>query len=143
MKKTAKRMLRLSDMPKDTASLVARFMPRAIHDQIGFDNTCEIADAFAGFEGQITQDQDDYFDLLCTLIEHWEDEQEKELPTVSGLQSLKHLMAEHKMSGADLSRVLGASRMLGPMILRGEREITAEHARTLGKHFGIGPGVFI
>ena len=29
------------------------------------------------------------------------------------------------------------------MILRGEREITAEHARVLGKHFALSPGTFI
>jgi antitoxin component HigA of HigAB toxin-antitoxin module len=33
--------------------------------------------------------------------------------------------------------------MLGPMILRGERSITAEHARKLGKRFGLPAGVFI
>ena len=47
------------------------------------------------------------------------------------------------MSATDLSRLLGASRQLGPMILRGERRITAEHARTLGSHFGLSAGAFI
>jgi antitoxin component HigA of HigAB toxin-antitoxin module len=47
------------------------------------------------------------------------------------------------MSAADLSRVLGSHRTLGPMILRGERSITAEHARALGSHFGLPAGVFI
>ncbi len=56
---------------------------------------------------------------------------------------LKYLLENHGMNGADLSRLLGASRQLGPMILRGDREITAEHARALGKHFALSPGVFI
>jgi antitoxin component HigA of HigAB toxin-antitoxin module len=62
---------------------------------------------------------------------------------VSPVERLKHLLEEHAMSAADLSRVLGASRQLGPMILRGERSITAEHARVLGVNFGLPAGSFI
>jgi hypothetical protein len=29
------------------------------------------------------------------------------------------------------------------MLLRGDRNITAEHARTLGKHFKLDPGAFL
>jgi HTH-type transcriptional regulator/antitoxin HigA len=129
-------------MPKDYASLIARFMPRPIHDGVGYENTCEVADAFAGYEGQMTADQEDYYDLLCTLIERYDEEHVK-WPKVTGLAMLKHLLKNHDMTGADLSRVLGSSGKLGGMILRGERSITAEHARTLSKHFGVNPGVFI
>ena len=62
---------------------------------------------------------------------------------VSALRLLRYLVEEHAMSGAGLSRLLGASRQLGPMILRGEREITAAHARALGTHFGLPAGAFI
>ena len=51
---------------------------------------------------------------------------------VTPLETLKHLMQEHEMSATDLSRLLGASCQLGSMILRGERAITADHARALG-----------
>jgi antitoxin component HigA of HigAB toxin-antitoxin module len=62
---------------------------------------------------------------------------------VAPLERLKHLIEEHGMTAAELSRVLGVSRQLGPMILRGERSITAEHARALGAKFGVPAGVFI
>lgn len=29
------------------------------------------------------------------------------------------------------------------MVLRGDRNITADHARTLGKHFNLDPGAFL
>ena len=62
---------------------------------------------------------------------------------VGGLEMLRHLIETHELSGADLAGILGVSRNLGPMILRGEREITAAHARALGAHFALSPGVFI
>lgn len=62
---------------------------------------------------------------------------------VRGVDVLRSLLKDHGLSGADLSRMLGASRSLGPMILRGERSLTAEHARVLRAHFYVDPGVFI
>jgi antitoxin component HigA of HigAB toxin-antitoxin module len=64
-------------------------------------------------------------------------------PKVSGLKALKFLVEENGLSSRELSRILGASPMLGGMILRGERDITASHARTLGKHFAVDPGLFL
>lgn len=133
---------RREGLTNGNASLVAHFMPRPIHDGVGYENICEIADAFAGYEGQMTADQEDYYDLLCTLIERY-DEGRIKWPKVTGLAMLKHLVGNHEMTGAGLSRLLGSSGKLGAMILRGERAITAEHARTLGRHFGLNPGVFI
>ncbi|MEO5715366.1 MAG: transcriptional regulator [Luteolibacter sp.] len=129
-------------MPKDYAGLCSLFLPRPIHDKVGYENTVEIADAFAGFEDEMTEDQHDYFDLLCDLIE----KRDKAIVRPSMLRALdllKHLLSEHGLSGADLSRILGKSLPLGPMILRGERKITASHAVRLGSHFGLRPDVFL
>ena len=129
-------------MPREYAALCRMHLPRPIHDEDEYENTVAIADVFAGFESGMTVEQEDYFDLLCTPIEAWE-RTNVELRPVTPLEMLKHLVEEHEMSGADLSRVLGGSRHLGPMVLRGERSITAEHARKLGKRFGLPAGVFI
>ena len=75
-------------MPRDYAGLCRVFLPRPIHDEIGYRNTVEIAGVFAGFEDQMTADQNDYFGLLC----------------------------EHGLAGADLSRILGRSLPPGSMI---------------------------
>jgi len=135
--------LSFAAMPKDYEALCRLFLPRPIHDKTDYANTVEMAEVFAGFEKMMTVDQTDYFDHLCTLIERYDAERMK-WRKVSGVGLLQHLLDDHGLSGADLSRILGASsRHLGPMILRGEREITAEHARVLGKHFALNPGVFI
>jgi antitoxin component HigA of HigAB toxin-antitoxin module len=85
-------------------------------------------------------DQTDYFDLLCNLIIDYE---AVEAPVAVPLEILRHAMEEHGMNAADLSRLLGVHRTLGPKILNGERAITAEHARKLGRHFGLPAGTFI
>ena len=109
-------MLTFKDMPKDYSRLFGLFLPRPIHDRVAYENTVEIADSFAGFEDRMNHDQSDYFDLLCSLIADYESVKP---PKFRGLDLLKHLVAEHGLSGAELSRILGKSIALGPMILRG------------------------
>lgn len=81
--------------------------------------------------------------IRCTLIEVWE-RGHVAWPKVSGVEFLKHLLENNGLTGADLSRLLGVSSpRLGPMILRGERRLTADHARRLGEHFRMEPGAFL
>lgn len=142
-KAKSKTKLRFADLPKDYAALCRVFLPRPVRDQADYDNTWEIIEAMVLWDAEFSPDQEDYFELLCTLLEAW-DKAHVAWRKVGGLEMLRHLVEEHGLSGADLSRILGASsRHLGPMILRGEREITAAHARALGKHFALSPGVFV
>jgi HTH-type transcriptional regulator / antitoxin HigA len=137
-----KNKIAFKKLPQDFDGLCALHMPRPIHDKAEYDNVGEIADAMAIHAEEFTDEQEDYFEMLCMVMEAWDAEHVK-WKKLTSLKLLAHLLAEHRMSGADLSALLGASRQLGPMILRGDRKITAEHARALGKHFGLPPGVFI
>jgi antitoxin component HigA of HigAB toxin-antitoxin module len=142
MKTARKPQLKFAALPCDYAALCRLHLPRPIHDKAEYENTLEMAAVFAGFEIAMNADQTDYFNLLCSLLKDWESAHVKwkKLPAVKIIQ---HLLDEQSLSGADLSRILGVTRNLGPMLLRGEREITAAHARTLGAHFGLPAGLFI
>ena len=141
MKKTRKKT-EFHSLPRDFAGLCAVFTPRPIRDRADYDNTIEVIEAMVLWEKEFSRDQEDYFEVICTIVERYEAERVK-WPDVSPVELLRHLLEEHQMSGADLSRLLGGSRHLGPMILRGERSITASHARKLAAHFGLQPGAFI
>lgn len=129
---------------KTYAKLVSVFPPRPLHDATDYDNAVEMVGQLAGYE--LNADQADYLEALATFIEKYEaehDETQVDTRGRKGVVMLKRLMEQHDMNGADLSRLLGLSRLAGPMILRGERNITAEHARKLGQHFKMEPGAFI
>lgn len=64
-------------------------------------------------------------------------------PKVTGLEVLKHLLSERGMSAADLSRLLGNSRNLGAMILRGERNLALAHVCRLAAYFRVSPELFV
>jgi HTH-type transcriptional regulator/antitoxin HigA len=138
--KTTQTKVEFARLPRDYASLCRILTPRPIHDKAEFQNTVEITDAMAGHK--LTPDQEDYFDLLCRLIEDYERER-VDPPKVSALEALQHLLEAQSMSAADLARLLDVHRTLGAMILRGERKLTLNHVRTLAKHFGVSADLFL
>jgi len=140
--KTAHTKVEFARLPKDYAGLCQMLTPRPIHDQVDFENVTEITDAMAGHK--FTPDQEDYFDLLCRLIEDYEKgNAQLDAAKVTGLEALQHLLDAHRMSAADLARLLEVHRTLGAMILRGERKLTLNHVRTLTRHFGVPADVFL
>jgi len=127
-------------LPKDYGKLCQILTPRPIHDKVELENVMEITDMMAGHN--LTPDQEDYFDLLCRLVEDYEKER-VDAPNVTGLEALQHLVDAHSMNAADLARVLGVHRTLGAMILRGERKLTLKHVRTLSRHFAVSADLFL
>ncbi len=140
--KTTHAKVEFARLPKDYTGLCRILTPRFIRDEVEFQNVTEITDAMAGHK--LTADQEDYFDLLCRLIEDYEKEYAQlDAPKVTVLEGLKHLLDAHGMSAADLARLLDIHRTLGAMILRGERKLTLNHVRTLARHFGVSADVFL
>jgi HTH-type transcriptional regulator/antitoxin HigA len=139
MKRTQAK-IEFARLPKDYAGLCQILTPRRVHDEMEFQNVLEITDAMAGHK--MTLDQEDYFDLLCRLIEDYEEER-VDAPKVTGLEALQHLLDAHSMTAADLARLLDVHRTLGALILRGERKLTLNHVRTLARHFGVSADLFL
>jgi HTH-type transcriptional regulator / antitoxin HigA len=140
--KTTHAKIEFTRLPKDYTGLCRMLTPRPIHDKVDFENVAEITDAMAGHK--LTTDQEDYFDLLCRLIEDYDKDQvQLDTPKVTALDALQHLLDAHDMSAADLARLLDVHRTLGAMILRGERQLTLAHVRTLAKHFSVSADLFL
>ena len=132
--------LNFAGVPKNYAGLCRMLTPRPIHDKVDFENVSEITDAMAGHK--LTADQEDYFDLLCRLIEDYEKEH-VHAPKATALDALQHLLDANDMSAADLARLLDVHRTLGGMILRRERQLTLAHVRTLAKRFNVSADLFL
>jgi HTH-type transcriptional regulator/antitoxin HigA len=138
----AKSKISFDGLPKDYAGLCRVLLPRPIRDTVDYDNVVEITDAMALWHEDFTPDQRDYFDLLCTLIEDYDAEHVR-WPKLKGRDIVQHFLEQRGLTGADLSRILGGSRNLGAMILRGDRNLTLAHVRKLAAHFKISPEVFV
>lgn len=124
------------------AGLCRVLLPRPVRDAVDYANVPEITVAMALEHDAFTADQRDYFDLLCALLEDYDREHVRwsKLPVRARLQ---HLLDQAGLSAADPSRLLGGSRNLGAMILRGDRNLTLPHVRKLAAHFKVSPDLFI
>ncbi len=147
MKTTTRKLRRFASsagLPKTYRELCQLYLARPIRDDRENREATEMMNGLAVFE-KLNADQSDYLDVLIEFVDDYDKAKVKAAPwpKVSGLDLLKHLMTEHEMSPADLSRVLGASRNLGAMILRGDRNLTLPHVRKLAEHFNVSPELFI
>ncbi len=128
-------------IPGTYAELVGMFMPRPLHDEVDYSNALAVLDTMAGF--QFNVDQEDYFDAIATFVEKYESEHHAiRPPALSPAKLLQSLLREHDMTESDLGRLLG-DRSLGHRILKGERELSKAHIRTLAKHFAINPAALL
>ena len=128
-------------VPKTYAGLIAWHVPRPLRDKADYENAVEIVDQLAGHE--LNADQDDYLDLLSDLISAYEEQHAKPLRRISGLEALRFIFAENNLAGEDLAKLLKVERSVAYRILKGSRNLTADHIRTLSRRFSVSSDLFL
>ncbi len=79
-------------------------------------------------------------ETLSALIEAYDREHYPE-HKVSGIDMLRFLMAQHKLTRNDLPEI--GSRGAVSEVLRGKRQLTAKQLLALAKRFGVSPASFL
>jgi HTH-type transcriptional regulator / antitoxin HigA len=130
-------------LPSTFEELHTMHQLRPIRDEVDYDNAVEMLDRLAVLDRR-TPDQEDYLETLAALVGRYDDEHYAEdLTQLSPLDSLKYLMERHEMNGSQLGDLLGGNRSLGGKILRGERQLSKAHIRTLAERFKVSPALFL
>jgi HTH-type transcriptional regulator/antitoxin HigA len=133
--------LKFSAIPKTYTGLIALHVPRVIHDRASYNNVVEIVDALAGFK--LNRDQDDYLDLMSRLIEDYERKTVPEPKPVKGIEALKFILDENDLSADGLGRIIGVDRSIAYRILKGARNLTADHIKKLSARFCVSADLFL
>ncbi len=128
-----------ASLPKDYTGLCLRYVPRPLHDAADYAAARQAIEPLLGFEDRLNADQTDYLEAVSSFIEAY-DETRVKWPKGNPVATLQFLLEQHDLSAADLSRILGSDRSLGPKLVRGERRLTVDHIRTLARRFNIEPG---
>jgi HTH-type transcriptional regulator/antitoxin HigA len=127
-------------LPKTYSGLVALHMPRPIHDKVAYDNAVEIVHALAGHK--LNHDQDDYLAIMAKLVEDYEGENVREPKPVKGIEALKFLLDENGLTAADFGDLIGVNRSVAYRVLKGARNLTADHIRKLAARFAVSTDLF-
>jgi HTH-type transcriptional regulator / antitoxin HigA len=130
-------------LPGRFDELVRVMPPQAIGDEVQYENTLEVVDRLMA-QGKLTKGQSLYLETLVQLIQAYEATHHAiDTSDLSGLDSLKHLLRENGMNGADLARLLDVHASMGAKILRGERALTVVHLRKLAARFKVSVQLFM
>ncbi len=82
-----------------------------------------------------------YLDALTDLVEVYESRQ-VELPPVSGVEILHHLMEANDLQQKDLIPFFGSKSIVSE-VLKGKRPLALGHIVKLSEHFGLPVDVFV
>jgi HTH-type transcriptional regulator / antitoxin HigA len=133
-----------ADLPRSFAGLAAIVAARALTSESARDKAADMIDRLMA-AGRLNAEQHSYLETLVQLVEAYESKINAIAPSAKANSAsvLRHLLAAHGMTAADLGRVLGTHPSLGSKILTGARALTVEHIRALATRFHVGPEVFI
>ena len=130
-------------LPGRFEDLVRLMPPRAIADDVELENTIEMIDRLMAIP-KLTRGQALYMETLTQLVRVYEAEHHAiDTAGISGLESLKHLLEANAMTGSDLARLLGVHPSMGSKILKGQRQLTADHLRKLTRRFTVEASLFL
>jgi HTH-type transcriptional regulator / antitoxin HigA len=129
-----------AETPETYEELVRLYPPRKIHDQVELENATEVADWIA--LRARNDAQLDYLELLGDLLDEYENAGKSNRPSTP-LEMLTYLVEENDLTTRELGKILGIDHSVAARILKGERAITIEHAKSLGARFKVDPKVFL
>ena len=130
-------------LPARFESLIKRMPPQALMDNVHYENTVEMIDRLMA-SGKLTKGQELYLETLVQLVEAYEAQHHRiDTADLSGIDALRHLLAENDMNASDLARLLGVHASMGSKILNGDRSLTVEHLRKLAARFQVRPELFM
>jgi HTH-type transcriptional regulator / antitoxin HigA len=128
-----------AEAPETYEELVRLYLPRPIHDQIERENATEVADWIAIRANN--KDQLDYIEMLGDQLDKYENSGKPD--KTSPLEILNYLVEENGVTTRELGKILGIDHSVAARILRGERSITVDHAKSLGARFKMDPKAFL
>lgn len=120
--------------------LLYEFPPRPIVTNDDFQATQSVINQLLD-KPVLSLEEEDYLDVLGTLVYNYEQQQQELIPDIYGVELLKVLMEEHNLKQKDLIFIFKTESIISD-ILRGKRQLTNRHIQELAEFFHVSPSVF-
>lgn len=125
---------------KKYIQLLKSFPPRPIVSETDFEATQSVINNLLD-KPKLTLEEEDYLDVLGTLVYNYEQQQEDLIPDIYGVDLLKVLIEEHNLKQKDLVFIFKTESIVSD-IVNGKRQLTNRHIQELAKFFHVSPAVF-
>lgn len=120
--------------------LLKTFPPRPIASEEELLATQKVIDSLID-RGELTPDEQDYLNVLGSLVYEYEQLHQEPIPDIHGVELLKALIAEYNLRQKDLVPIFKTESIVSA-VLSGQRNLTATHIRKLADFFHISPAAF-
>jgi HTH-type transcriptional regulator/antitoxin HigA len=140
MIKKAGKMMNGSRNTSAYIELIKTFPPRPIGSEEELRATQKVIDSLID-RGELTPDEQDYLNVLGSLVYEYEQLHEEPIPDIHGVELLKALIAEYNLRQEDLVPIFKTESIVSA-VLSGQRNLTTTHIRKLADFFHISPAAF-
>jgi HTH-type transcriptional regulator / antitoxin HigA len=132
----------MSDTTKaDYRTLMLRFLPRVIRTEEDYENVQGEVDRLVD-QGELTQDEADYLDLLGTLLREYEQQAESRADyELRGVALIRGLLELYELKQQDLTPIF-KTKSIPSAVLHGKRRLTVEQIDRLAHFFGLPHSLF-
>jgi len=120
--------------------LLSQYQPRPIQSESDYENAVAVIEKL--MEKGRDPEETTLLNLLCALVEDYEETQLAGEDLTSPLEVLQHLMESNRLKQADLVGIIGSKGVVSE-ILNGKRSISKAQAKALGELFHVSPALFI
>ncbi len=120
--------------------LLAQYQPKRITTDTENENAIALAQELE-HKDNLSTEEVTLRELLYVLIEQFEN-QNYPISQSSPLDTLRHLMEENNIKQEDLVGVIGSNNLVSEVI-NGDRGISKNQAKALGKFFNVDVSLFI
>jgi antitoxin component HigA of HigAB toxin-antitoxin module len=127
----------------DYLHLIQELQLKKVQNDADHSNAVQISGRLIGLMRRLSPGEREYLDALVVLIREYErNRHDQKFPGSSGIDVLRHLMAERQMTQKQLAARLGVGESEASMILSGKRDLTKSHIKDLSEFFGVGVNAF-
>jgi len=121
-------------------ALVGRFPLRPIKNDTEHARATEIIGEFLGHK--LDSGTGDYLDTLILLVNKYEDERHTISNDLTPQQALRAIMQANGLNQKQIGKLLGSESAVS-MFLKGDRELSKAHIKTLAERFRVDPLLFL
>jgi HTH-type transcriptional regulator/antitoxin HigA len=120
--------------------LLQGFPPRPITSDVNLKETQSVINQLLD-KPDLTTEEEDYLDVLGTLVYEYEQQQEEIIPDIYGIELLKALISEYDLKQKDFISIFKTESIVSD-VLNAKRQLTVRHIQELAEFFNLSPAVF-
>jgi HTH-type transcriptional regulator/antitoxin HigA len=121
--------------------LLQEFPPRPINSESDLETVQNVIYRLLD-KSELSEEEEDYLDVLGTLVFDYESQQDDLIPDIYGVELLAALIVERNLQPQDLVSIFKTESIVSD-VLNEKCQLTLQHIQELAELFNLSPAVFL